>query len=503
MKLGELANIRKGVKIPNKLLLPVKPLKTSVYSVVSSSIFEGGNSRFVIEKELKKNVIYSKNDLLEYGDYFLFIDKERKCRIFRHTEISGVHLPTDEIVVISGSLSVLENFLGYENNKRYLCQEVEKGISNGLKLFDLISDITINTDNIKELYDANEAEQIGIRKPIDRADMPFNLIQKPLTLDKIIKRIEHGELLLDTEFQRRPGLWDIPTKSRLIEAMIVRLPIPAFYFDGSDDDKWLVIDGLQRISTVNSFIKNEFELKELDYLTELEGKTFETLERSFQRNIEEYEIYAYIIQKGTHPAVKYKIFKNINTSALTLEPQEIRHAITPGKLADLLKATANTDTFKNHVPISDRMRDRMYDREIVLRFIALQEYRLQYSPTMVDFLDESMRNLCDIPIHRVESHTTKLKTVIENIIETFGEPPYSRSYFGDTKIYKHNNVLFELLTYAFSKNSHLIQKKELTKTKFIEFFKHQSSTFWETEIAYSKEGLTNRFESIERLIKDI
>ena len=509
MKLGELAYIRKGLKLPQNLLLTLKPANSNTLSVVSASNFSknGTIGKFVLEKELRKNNIkYSKRDLLEYGDYFIVIDSLNKCRIFRHDEISGTYLPTDDIIIINGSISILENFLGYEKNRKYLCNDIEKALTEGKKnVLNIISEIVVNTDNIKELDDANEADHIGIRKPIDKEDLLlFNIVQKPIPLDKIIKRIKHDELLLDTEFQRRPGLWDIPTKSRLIEAMIVRLPIPAFYFDGSNDDQWLIIDGLQRVSTVNSFLNNEFQLTGLDYLPELlEGKTFDMLERSFQRNIEEYEIFAYIIQKGTPPAVKYKIFKNINTSALVLEPQEIRHAINPGKPAVLLKDIAGSEFFIKSVPISDRQRDRMYGREIVLRFIALQEFRLEYTPSVVEFLDESMEKLYGIPEHKIPILKNLLEDILAKIISVFGEAPFSRSYFNNSNTYRHNNILFELITYAFSKNSRLVLNKEMTRNKFVDFFSKQPTAFWDTDSAYSKEGLFNRFESIEKLIKDI
>ena len=97
--------------------------------------------------------------------------------------------------------------------------------------------------------------------------------------------------------------------------------------------------------------------------------------------------------------------------------------------AGLLKTIANTTIFKEYVPITDRQRDRMYDREIVLRFIALQEYRLQYSPTMVEFLDESMTKLYDIPTNRIDNFKNLLEKILKNIIEVFGESPFSRSYF--------------------------------------------------------------------------
>ena len=137
MKLGELAYIRKGLKLPQNLLLTLKPANSNTLSVVSASNFSksGTIGKFVLEKELRKNNIkYSKRDLLEYGDYFIVIDSLNKCRIFRHDEISGTYLPTDDIIIINGSISILENFLGYEKNRKYLCNDIEKALTEGKKM---------------------------------------------------------------------------------------------------------------------------------------------------------------------------------------------------------------------------------------------------------------------------------------------------------------------------------------------------------------------------------
>ena len=78
--------------------------------------------------------------------------------------------------------------------------------------------------------------------------------QKPLSIEGIITRLKHDEIELDTEFQRKRSLWDAVTKSQFIESLMLRIPIPPLYFDGTDDDNWLVIDGLQRLSTLKEFI---------------------------------------------------------------------------------------------------------------------------------------------------------------------------------------------------------------------------------------------------------
>jgi hypothetical protein len=504
MKLGDLTYIKRGVKIPNNLLVTLRPSTGTYFSyLLADDLLQGGTGKFVSEKDARKHSLTNKAFYLEYGDY-IFVIKNGEVKITRFEQVSGRTIFSDDVYVITSSVAIVETFLGYEKNRAYVTRSIKDALSSNNDIHKVIADIEINTDNIKEIDENNLAEQYGIRKPLDKSALPIRLLQKPLPLDKLMKRIDNKELLLDTEFQRRPDLWDIGTKSRLLEAMIIKLPIPAFYFDGADDDQWLVIDGLQRLSAVHAFINDEYELQDLDYLTELSGKKFSELERSYKRNIEEFEVFVYVLEKGTPKNVIYKIFKNINTSALRLEGQEIRHAINPGKPSELLKEIAVSDWFKKGVPIAARQCDRMYDREVVLRFLAFKTrgYR-EYSPSMPDFLDDSIVHLYDEPQHKIEEYKKEFQKIIGDIHDTFGGAAFSRSVFEGTQTYKHNNILFELLTYAYSKNRKLGEQKENTKIQLETFFQNRPSFYWDNEQAYSQSGLLARFEEIEKFIATI
>jgi len=194
---------------------------------------------------------------------------------------------------------------------------------------------------------------------------------KPMSLDLLVRRLRHMEIELAPEFQRSADLWSDERMSRLIESVLIRIPLPVFYFDASDDKQWLVIDGLQRLSTFRRFIvENNLRLTQLEYLKPLEGKTFSELPRDLQRRIEETQVTVHLIQPGTPSDVKYNIFRRINTGGLVLTPQEIRHAMNRGgpanrfllelaEMPEFLEATAHS------VPT-----ERMEDRELALRFVA-------------------------------------------------------------------------------------------------------------------------------------
>ena len=77
---------------------------------------------------------------------------------------------------------------------------------------------------------------------------------KPITIDLLLNRIKHKEIDLAPDFQRQGGVWSEKAQSRLIESLLIRIPLPAFYMDATDENKWLVVDGLQRLTSLKRFV---------------------------------------------------------------------------------------------------------------------------------------------------------------------------------------------------------------------------------------------------------
>lgn len=208
----------------------------------------------------------------------------------------------------------------------------------------------------------------------------------------LMERLANEEIDLSPAFQRRSDLWDKEKQSRLIESLMLRIPIPSFYFDMVCEGEWKVIDGLQRLTAFRNYligekavadggeeilVKREFE--GLQYLKDFNGKTFDELPRQYIRRIKEAQVIVFGVQKGTPENIVYNIFERINTGGLKLEPQEIRNAMYHGAASELAKKLAEGEEFLDATLYAVKPK-RMADQEYVIRFMAFTEldYQTEY-----------------------------------------------------------------------------------------------------------------------------
>jgi hypothetical protein len=261
-------------------------------------------------------------------------------------------------------------------------------------------------------YDDGEVptEEGAISEPFDPAKIRIDT--KPMTVDLLVKRMQADEIDLSPNFQRAAGLWTDTAKSRLIESLLIRIPIPAFYMDATNEDRWLVVDGLQRLTALKRFLvdvddgstKKALRLENLEYLKNLNEKQYSELPRIMQRRISEAEVVVYLIRPGTPPEVKFNVFKRINTGGMPLSPQEIRHALNQqGNAPALLERLASGAKFKQAT--AKKFDDgRMTDRECVLRFLAFVRIPPAALPS-----DKLYRDLDTFLNQQMESLNTDLR----------------------------------------------------------------------------------------------
>lgn len=239
---------------------------------------------------------------------------------------------------------------------------------------------------------------------------PFNpdeisIQTKPVILEGLLRRIKKNEINLNPAFQRKT-VWDIEKKSRLIESMMLNIPLPMFYVSSDKDNNWTVVDGLQRLSTIKEFIlgnydnkkerydKKGFKLKNLEFWRNLEGTNIhdDNFPGKPFNNIMETELSFTIINPDTPEEVKRNIFKRINTGGMSLTPQEIRHALYQGTSTILLAKLVENEYFINAVEKIDD--SRMAGRELILRFLSfyIRDYSCYTKDAVMDnHLSTTMR----------------------------------------------------------------------------------------------------------------
>jgi hypothetical protein len=370
-----------------------------------------------------------------------------------------------------------------------------------------------------------ENEKIGIEIEEDKTSfekdgyitVPFStkdikISNAVIALSSLISRLEYKEIDLNPDFQRHADLWSATNMSRLIESILLKLPLPIFYFDVSDPDKWIVVDGLQRLSTIKKFvIDKKLKLKNLEFLEELEGKFYDDLERNLKRIINETQIVTYQIEAQTPKKVRYSIFNRINTGGLSLNAQEIRQALNQqGNGIKFLRDCAEDEIFKRVVKISSK---RMLDRELVLRFVSFKliPTAIENFPSnnMGEFLDNSMETLDKTDTSILEKLKKEFLETLEFSENVLGENHhFSRSIADEKRTKTLNRSLFDVITVCFSNienKDKFLNKKDKFLENLIELLKHEQGDFFKsiTEGTSSKGAIETRFGIMNKLINEV
>jgi len=308
--------------------------------------------------------------------------------------------------------------------------------------------VEVDTTEDEPLIDIGE-----IVSPFDPKDI--KILVEPKTIDHLITRLRYNEIDMNTEFQRKGNLWKKDAQSRLIESILLRLPLPPFYFDADNENEWLVVDGLQRLWSLKNFIVNAelrstnpesvpLALTGLEILTDLSDQnvTYDKLNRTMQRRILETPVTAYLIQPGTPKNVKYNIFRRINTGGLGLNSMEIRNALNQGGPSDFLRELSENDDFRTIIKLQNK---RMEDRELLLRAYAfINKSYLEYSKPLSGFLDKAMESLAGKTSEELEDLSSGIVDAVFFQVELFGKHIFSRSILGGRARVKLNSALFEV-----------------------------------------------------------
>ena len=327
------------------------------------------------------------------------------------------------------------------------------------------------------------------------------------TVELLVSRIRHDEVDLEPEFQRS-FIWKPEQQSRLIESLLLRIPIPVFYVAADEKENWSVVDGVQRIFTIYHYVTDKFSLNRLEYLNRFNEKKYSDLPRPMQRRIGETELVVNIIESGTPEDVMFNIFRRINTGGMMLNGQEIRNALHPGPVRDYLKRLAQTEAFRKATDYSIKV-NRMADRECVLRFIAfyVDPWEKYDDNDLNGFLSRAMTKLNNMEQRYREVLAEEFEKAMDAAYRIFGREAFRKRYGrADTHRRPVSKALFDAWSVELAgcdpqEINRLVEKREKIIDRFIALMNSDSD--FDRAISYSTgdpRRVKKRFHAIAQLI---
>lgn len=245
------------------------------------------------------------------------------------------------------------------------------------------------------------------------------------TVDGVLRRIKTGSYIMDPDFQR-DFVWSEDKQSKLMESVIMRIPLPVFYLAEDNEGRMIVVDGLQRLSTFYRFAKDELRLRLPDRAA-LHGKRFSDLPPKLRNRVEDCNLIFYIIDDKAPERARLDIFERVN-SGDPLSRQQMRNSLFMGAATRFLRAESRTKPF---LEATEKSLDtkRMRDREFVNRFCAFRLLDLDgYRGDMDDFLAKSLREMNKMKPEELDRLSAEFQTSMDNNRLLFGRHAFSRSY---------------------------------------------------------------------------
>ncbi|WP_025094169.1 DUF262 domain-containing protein [Bacillus safensis] len=329
----------------------------------------------------------------------------------------------------------------------------------------------------------SELQQIAKERTVKTQNIEYDL-------ETLVKKIDKKVIKLDPEYQRKHR-WSDEMSSKLIESLILNIPVPTVYLsqdlDVDEDDydgvsRYSVIDGQQRLTAIYNFMRNNLALEEMDVLNHLNGCYYRDLPPFLTRRLEERTIKCLRIDSTLDPQVKYDIFERLNSGAVRLEAQELRNAIYRGPFNDLIKVLAKNHSFMilNQIdPVKvkhNKKVQKMEDIELVLRFFALQNNSYKkLKKGFKHFLSERMDELNGSTIEEIENYKNKFQKIMALIIENFGDEAFAKYKPNNQtliRMSKFNAAVYDALSIALADELDFNDPKLPTdfKEKFLSLF---------------------------------
>ena len=347
-------------------------------------------------------------------------------------------------------------------------------------------------------------------------------------LETLVKKLKKGVIKLDPEYQRKHR-WLPETSSRLIESLILNIPVPIVYLsqdidvdiDANEEDaRYSVIDGQQRLTAIQQFFENKLILSGLTSLKELNSCSYKDLPPFLVRRLEERTLKCLRIDSTVDPQVKYDIFERLNSGSVKLTAQELRNAISRGKFNEIIKQLATSITFRklvqiNHLKpeLSNKVK-KMEDIELVLRFYVLFEnyptrfnnLKKGFGPFLSEEMDKLNEKVASMDAAELDRYKMIFINTIEYVYSEFGNIAFAKYTFEDEQFRRMSNFnasVFDALSIAVAHNRTFDKKKRKVNLaeQFQLLFADQSFFDAVSGSVNDKDKLLTRIDAAIRVVK--
>ena len=313
-------------------------------------------------------------------------------------------------------------------------EELTKKIDNNEvqdKSYQIIEEKTLDeliqqkTDDLESVVENDELElnEKDSRKIVWQA--------KDFSIREFASMLQDGDLDLQPEYQRK-YVATPKIASKLIESIIMDVPIPVIYLAEEQDGTNSVIDGQQRLTSFLSFMTGKypngdlFKLTGLKVFKELNRKLFSELDKEFQNKIRKTTLHTIVIKKESNEDVKFEIFERLNTGSIKLNEDEIRNTVYRGKYIKLLAELEQNETFHSLVQ-KDNYKKRMIYRGMILRFFAISDKSyLNYQPSMKQFCNKELRDNRNLTEEKTKEYKNRFDDCLDLVKVVFGETAFRR-----------------------------------------------------------------------------
>jgi hypothetical protein len=362
-------------------------------------------------------------------------------------------------------------------------------------------------------------DQIEIESEGDEAEAPaavrgeerkiFTSSSDP-TIKDLHDRYKDGELSLQPDFQRQ-FVWDRTRSSRLIESVLLGVPLPIIYLAEEGDGNESVIDGQQRLTSFFEFLDGTLKLSGLRVRETLNGMKFSELPKDAQSIIKKTSLRAITIKRESDKDLKFEIFERLNSGSVALNDQELRNCIYRGSYIKLLKELSEDADFRKLLNFSGPDK-RMRDVEMVLRFAAF--YRttyLNYSPPMKSFMNNEMEKHQHLSPSAQEEIRYAFKKSCQLVFSLLGEHAFKRFYRGNEENAngrwepkKVNSSLYDVLMFGFTayEKPQIYPRLDSIREALIDLMANDDAFISAIELSTSsKQAVETRFDMWRSVLK--